>query len=194
MEASDGKETLELFVCKGEKVDLLLLEITLGIYDGFTVCREIRKTSDVPVIILSSRGTEFDEIYGLEAGADDYIKKPVSQNLLVTRIQVILRRLAKEKEKNYICTGFEINDTLHKVIVLGKEVALSPKEYSILLILVENRGKVVTREELLRRVWGYYYYGGLRTVDTHINRIRIKLGDGGKGIHTIRGFGYRIES
>lgn len=194
IEATNGKEAIELLMSKGQQFDLFLLEITLDIYDGFTVCREIRKTLDVPVIILSSRCTEFDEVYGLEAGADDYIKKPVSPNLLVTRIKVILRRLTKEKDKMHVCTGVEINDTIHQVTVLGNKVVLSPKEYNILLILVENRGKIVSREELFRKVWGYYYYGGLRTVDTHINRIRIKLGSNGNIIHTIRGFGYRIES
>jgi two-component system, OmpR family, response regulator ResD len=194
MEAADGKVALETYLQHSTEIDLLLIDVTLPVYDGWTVCREIRKKSTLPIIILTSRKDDFDEIYGFEIGADDYIKKPVNPSILIARIQAIFKRIGNgECSKKFHFSTLEIDDASHLVKVAEKQISLSPKEYSILLLLVENNGKIVSREELLRKVWGYYYYGGLRTVDTHMNRLRFKLGESGNDIHTIHGFGYRFE-
>ncbi|MDD3416056.1 MAG: response regulator transcription factor [Lachnospiraceae bacterium] len=194
LEAIDGKTALELFTENSEKIDLLIIDVMLPIYDGWTVCREIRKKSNMPIIILTTRKDDFDEIYGFEIGADDYIRKPINPTILLVRIQAIFKRLcAVDSEKKLCFSNLEIDDSSHQVRVAENEINLSPKEYNILLTLVENNGKIVSREDLLRKVWGYYYYGGLRTVDTHINRLRLKLGPSGNDIHTIHGFGYRYE-
>lgn len=195
VEACDGKNALETFQSMSDSIDLVLLDIMLPQYDGWTVCREIRKISDVPIIMLTARSEDFDEVHGFDVGADDYVTKPVKPSALVARINAMFRRLEKTKSYAKVLSfdGLEIDDSSHIVTLNGKEVVLSPKEYTLLLILVENRGKVISREQLLNQVWGYDYFGGLRTVDTHINRLRIKLGDKGSVIGTIRGFGYRFE-
>jgi len=194
-EAPDGKTALETFDSMSKNIDLILLDIMLPIYDGWTVCREIRKTSDVPIIMLTARSQDFDEVHGFEIGADDYVTKPVRPTALVARINAMFRRMQKTDsiKKNYTFEGLEIDASSHVVRLNGEEVLLSPKEYTLLLILIENKGNVISREQLLDQVWGYDYIGGLRTVDTHINRLRIKLADKGNLIGTIRGFGYRFE-
>lgn len=195
LESPDGKHALEMFQKSGKDIDLILLDVMLPEFDGWTVCREIRKVSQVPIIMLTARSEDFDEVHGFEIGADDYVKKPVKPTALIARINAFFRRLDRGKTENNVLTfeGIEIDDASHVVRVDGNEISLSPKEYSLLLILVENRGKIVSREQLLNQVWGYDYYGGLRTVDTHINRLRIKLGKRADAITTIRGFGYRFE-
>lgn len=195
LESPDGKHALETFQNSGNCIDLILLDVMLPEYDGWTVCREIRKSSGVPIIMLTARGEDFDEVHGFEIGADDYVKKPVKPTALIARINAFFRRIDKEKGENKVLSyeNLEIDDSSHIVKVYDEEIALSPKEYALLLILVENRGKIISREQLLNLVWGYDYFGGLRTVDTHINRLRIKLGKKGDAITTIRGFGYRFE-
>ncbi|MCR4436947.1 MAG: response regulator transcription factor [Clostridiales bacterium] len=195
IESQDGKHALETFRCRGKSIDLILLDVMLPEYDGWTVCREIRKISEVPIIMLSARSEDFDEVHGFEIGADDYVKKPVKPTVLIARINAFFRRIDKVKAESRVIAfdGLEIDDSSHTVKVDNEEIVLSPKEYTLLLILVENKGKVISREQLLNLVWGYDYYGGLRTVDTHINRLRIKLGKKGDSITTIRGFGYRFE-
>lgn len=195
LESHNGRHALELFGDFSEKISLMILDIMLPEIDGWTVCREIRKTSDLPIIMLSARSEDFDEVHGFEIGADDYVKKPVKPSTLIARINALLRRTEKDKAASFTISsdGLEIDDSSHIVRVDGEELALSPKEYTLLLILVENKGKVVSREQLLNQVWGYNYYGGLRTVDTHINRLRIKLNKKSESITTIRGFGYRFE-
>ncbi|MDI3481238.1 MAG: two-component system, OmpR family, response regulator ResD [Tepidanaerobacteraceae bacterium] len=195
LEAPDGKQALEMFQKYENDIDLVLLDVMLPEFDGWTVCREIRKVSQVPIIMLTARSEDFDEVHGFEIGADDYVKKPVKPTALIARINAFFRRLERGKGENNVLSfdGIEIDDASHVVRVDGNEISLSPKEYSLLLILVENRGKIVSREQLLNQVWGYDYYGGLRTVDTHINRLRIKLGKKADAIATIRGFGYRFE-
>lgn len=193
MEAANGKDTLQIFKDKKEEINLILLDVMIPFYDGWTVCREIRKTSEVPIIMLTARSEDLDEAYGLEIGADDYIKKPIMPTTLIARIHALFRRLDKDKSNNKIVFGnLEIDDAFHTVKVNAQLIDLSPKEYNILLLLVENKGRIVSREQLLKSVWGYDYYGGLRTVDTHINRLRIKLGEESSIIHTIRGFGYKF--
>lgn len=195
LESSDGRSALGLFEEMNEKISLMILDIMLPEIDGWTVCREVRKTSNLPIIMLSARSEDFDEVHGFEIGADDYVKKPVKPSTLIARINALLRRTEKDKPVSFtVCyDGLEIDDSSHIVRVDGKELALSPKEYTLLLILVENKGKVISREQLLNQVWGYNYYGGLRTVDTHINRLRMKLDRKSESIATVRGFGYRFE-
>lgn len=193
-EAQDGRQALELFNDKSEELDLILLDVMLPEFDGWTVCREIRKLSNVPIVMLTARSEDFDEVHGLEIGADDYIKKPVKPTTLVARINALFRRTERNESKTIMsCNGLEIDDSSHIVKVDSHEIALSPKEYTLLIILVENKGKVISREQLLNQVWGYDYYGGLRTVDTHINRLRMKLEGKGDCISTVRGFGYKFE-
>jgi two-component system, OmpR family, response regulator ResD len=193
-EAQDGRQALEVFNEKNEELDLVLLDVMLPELDGWTVCREIRKQSKVPIVMLTARSEDFDEVHGLEIGADDYVKKPVKPTTLIARINALFRRTERDNNKLVMSyNGLEIDDSSHVVKIDGHEIALSPKEYTLLVILVENNGKVISREQLLNQVWGYNYYGGLRTVDTHINRLRMKLLNKGDCIHTIRGFGYKFE-
>jgi two-component system, OmpR family, response regulator ResD len=193
-EAQDGRQALEVFNEKNEELDLVLLDVMLPELDGWTVCREIRKQSKVPVVMLTARSEDFDEVHGLEIGADDYVKKPVKPTTLIARINALFRRTERDDNKLVMSyNGLDIDDSSHVVKIDGHEIALSPKEYTLLVILVENNGKVISREQLLNQVWGYNYYGGLRTVDTHINRLRMKLLNKGDCIHTIRGFGYKFE-
>jgi DNA-binding response OmpR family regulator len=194
LEAQDGRQALELFNEKIQELDLILLDVMLPELDGWTVCREIRKQSSVPIVMLTARGEDFDEVHGLEIGADDYVKKPIKLSTLVARIHALLRRTEKVESKVMMSyNGLEVDDSSHIVKVDGQEIALSPKEYTLLVILMENKCKVISREQLLNQVWGYNYYGGLRTVDTHINRLRMKIMSKGDYISTIRGFGYKFE-
>lgn len=194
LEAEDGKQALELFNEKIQELDFILLDVMLPELDGWTVCREIRKLSNVPIVMLTARSEDFDEVHGLEIGADDYVKKPVKPSTLIARINALFRRTEKVESKTTMSyNGLEVDDSSHIVKVDGREIALSPKEYTLLVILMENRNKVISREQLLNQVWGYNYYGGLRTVDTHINRLRMKIMNKGDCISTIRGFGYKFE-
>jgi two-component system, OmpR family, response regulator ResD len=193
-EAQDGRQALEVFNEKNEELDLVLLDVMLPELDGWTVCREIRKQSKVPIVMLTARSEDFDEVHGLEIGADDYVKKPIKPSTLIARMNALFRRIEKVESKATMSyNGIEVDDSSHVVKVDGQEVALSPKEYILLVILMENKSKVISREQLLNQVWGYNYYGGLRTVDTHINRLRMKIMSKGDCISTIRGFGYKFE-
>ncbi len=193
LEAHDGARALEIFQTKQEKLDLMIIDVVLPIYDGWTVCREIRKRSKLPIIILTSRNADFDEIHGFEIGADDYLRKPVNPGILSARIKAILRRMQPEISCIYQFNHLMVDPSSHMVFINQQEISLSPKEFQILITLIENQGRIISREELLHRVWGYNYYTGVRTVDTHINRLREKLGNCGSYIHTIRGFGYRFD-
>ncbi|NRZ08432.1 DNA-binding response OmpR family regulator [Clostridium beijerinckii] len=178
-----------------ENIDLIILDVMLPEYDGFTVCREIRKKSKVPIIMLTARGEEFDEVFGLDIGADEYISKPFSPNILIARVNAVLRRANSEDKGKELkdFNGLTIDHSAHQVVIDGEVVDLSPKEYELLIYLSENYGKALSREQILDKVWGYDYYGDLRTVDTHINRLRIKLDRKSDYIQTVRGYGYRFE-
>jgi DNA-binding response OmpR family regulator len=195
MQAKDGKIALDIFEEFGQSIDLILLDIMIPEIDGWAVCREVRKISETPIIMLTAKSEDFDEVHGFEIGADDYVKKPVKPSTLIARINSLFRRQDKLKyeKKNYFYNGLEIDDSAHVVKVEGEEIILSPKEYALLLILCENSGNVISREQLLSKVWGYEYFGGVRTVDTHVNRLRVKLGNKGNLITTIRGYGYKLE-
>ncbi|WP_026886509.1 response regulator [Clostridium beijerinckii] len=194
IEAGDGKKAMNLF-SSDENIDLIILDVMLPEYDGFTVCREIRKKSKVPIIMLTARGEEFDEVFGLDIGADEYISKPFSPNILIARVNAVLRRANSEERGKELkdFNGLTIDHSAHQVVIDGEVVDLSPKEYELLIYLSENYGKALSREQILDKVWGYDYYGDLRTVDTHINRLRIKLDRKSDYIQTVRGYGYRFE-
>lgn len=192
LETDNGKTALEI-IKNNNDIDLIILDVMLPGYDGWTVCKYIRNFSKIPIIMLTARSEEFDELFGFEIGADEYITKPFSPNILVARVNAILRRLEKESLSVKSFDGLVIDDTAHSVEILGNNIDLSPKEYELLLYLVNNAGRALSREQILYTVWGYDYFGGLRTVDTHINRLRIKLDTKEDYIQTVRGFGYKFE-
>ncbi len=192
IEAENGKIALDIFK-KEKEIDLVILDVMMPEYDGWTVCREIRKTSKVPIIMLTARSEEFDELFGFEMGADEYVTKPFSPKILVARVNALLRRIQEKKEEVKSFHGLDIDHSARLVYIEGISIDLSPKEYELLLYMVENKGKALSREQILDKVWGYDYYGELRTVDTHINRLRIKLGNQSSLIQTVRGLGYRFE-
>ncbi|MEA4961354.1 response regulator transcription factor [Lutispora sp.] len=193
-EAVDGKQALNIF--KNFHFDIIILDIMLPEIDGWTVCREIRKNSDIPIILLTARGEEFDKLFGFELGADDYIVKPFSPRELVARVKALLRRAEsknKEISSEFDIGGISINTLSREVKINGNTINLTNKEYELLLFLSTNQNIVFTREQLLLKVWGYDQYGDPRTVDTHIKRIREKLGGKNSCIATIWGVGYKFE-
>lgn len=190
IEAADGRQALDLFHGNND-IDLIILDVMMPGYDGWTVCREIRKSSQVPIIMLTARGEESDELFGFDLGADEYIAKPFSLKILAARVQALLRRVQNTRTVRSF-DGLEIDDQGRYVYVDGKPVDLSPKEYDLLLYLTENAGRALSREQILNVVWDYDYYGDIRTVDTHIKKLRLKLGDKGDLIQTVRGLGYRF--
>jgi two-component system, OmpR family, response regulator ResD len=189
LEADNGLTALHLL--ESEKVDLVILDVMLPEQDGWTVCKELRKKSAVPIIMLTARGEEVDQLFAFELGADEYVTKPFSPKVLTARVNALFRRL--ESEKSSIYDGLEIDATAHQVSIQSNSLDLSPKEYDLLAYLIENRGKALSRQQILNQVWNYDYFGDLRTVDTHINRLRTKLGEKSVLIQTIRGYGYRFE-
>ncbi len=191
----DGKDFFAAI--KEELPDLVLLDIMLPGEDGLQILKKLRAsetTRTIPVIMLTAKTTEYDKVIGLDSGADDYLAKPFGMMELIARIKAVLRRANVAEESDEITIGpLVINRDEHRVLNNGVEVALTPKEFSLLLYLVENRGIVLTREKLLSEVWGFDYYGETRTVDAHIRSLRMKLGEAGDLIETVRGIGYRIE-
>ena len=194
IEADDGKKAMNLF-SNEENIDLIILDVMLPEYAGFTVCREIRKKSKVPIIMLTARGEEFDEVFGLDIGADEYISKPFSPNILIARVNAVLRRANSEDKGKELkdFNGLTIDHSAHQVVIDGEVVDLSPKEYELLIYLSENYGKALSREQILDKVWGYDYAGSTRTVDTHVKTMRLKLGESGNYIQTVWGVGYKFE-
>ncbi len=193
LEAADGKEALKLY--HEQHPDLVLLDVMMPGYDGWTVCREIRRESSVPIMMLTAKGEEIDQLFAYDLGVDEYITKPFSPKILVAKIKALLRRTQKEEnELASAADGVSIDRDARQVILDGKNIDLSPTEYKLLAYLVTNAGKALSRRQILNKVWNYDYYGDLRTVDTHINRLRIKLGDKGKYIQTVRGYGYRYDA
>lgn len=191
VEAADGAQALQLFR-DADDTDLVILDIMMPGYDGWTVCREIRKSSQVPIIMLTARGEESDELFGFDLGADEYIAKPFSLKILNARVQALLRRLGNNQGVKSF-NGLEIDESGRYVYVNGDKIDMSPKEYELLLYLAENAGRALSRDQILNAVWDYDYYGDARTVDTHIKKLRLKLGDKGEFIQTVRGLGYRFE-
>lgn len=193
LEAADGKEALKLY--HEQHPDLVLLDVMMPGYDGWTVCREIRRESSVPIMMLTAKGEEIDQLFAYDLGVDEYITKPFSPKILVAKIKALLRRTQKEAtELASAADGVSIDRDARQVVLDGKNIDLSPTEYKLLSYLAANAGKALSRRQILNQVWNYDYYGDLRTVDTHINRLRIKLGDKGKYIQTVRGYGYRYDA
>ncbi|GLI50414.1 MULTISPECIES: response regulator transcription factor [Tepidanaerobacter] len=195
-EAFDGQQALDKI--SSSSYDLIILDLMLPIVDGWTVCKDIRQKYDTPIIMLTARGEEFDKVLGFELGADDYVVKPFSPRELTARVKALLRRIvSKEDEESEILAFPELMiDPISRVVkVNNKEVALTPKEFDLLYFLAKNKGKVFSREKLLKEVWGYDFYGSLRTIDTHIKQLREKLGrsKAASYISTIWGIGYKFE-
>ena len=187
---NDGESAVKSF---GEiQPDLMLLDIMLPRLDGWQVCREIRKFSDKPIIMLTAKGETFDKVLGLELGADDYVVKPFGMLALLARVQALLRRV-QEPEDEIAVGGIGVLKSKHRVKVDNAEVELTRKEYELLLFFMDNIGKVYSRQDLLNRVWGYAFNGESRTVDAHIRALRQKLGESGDCIETVRGVGYRMR-
>lgn len=191
-EAEDGKSASEAFF-RDPDFDLVILDVMMPYKDGWEVCREIRERSQVPVIMLTAKSEEFDELLGFSLGADEYITKPFSPMVLVARVQALLRRTGKERKPIKPFEGFVIDEAGHSVQVDGESVDLSPKEFELLLYFVENRGLALSRDQILNKVWDHTYLGDVRTVDTHVKNLRLKLGTAGDFIQTIRGLGYKFE-
>lgn len=198
LEATDGLEAINIFK-KNKDIDMALLDIMMPEIDGWEVCRKIRETSGIPIVLVSARSQDFDQIMGFESGADDYVTKPFSLTVLTKRVDALLKRGAAPKEKktendNITLGSLIINPLAHEVYLDGVAVEFTLKEYKILLKLASNVGRVYTREQLLDEVWGYEYEGDTRTVDSHVARLRTKLGEWGVNhIKTIYGTGYKIQ-
>ena len=193
LEAGDGEEAIDVFEENKNKISLILLDVMMPKLDGWSVLRKIRTESQVPVIMLTARGEEQDELFGFELGVDEYISKPFSPKILVARIEAILKRTNGEKEKVRDYDGIVIDDQGRTVTVDGKPVDLSLREYELLKYLLDNEKIALSRDKILNNVWNYDYYGDSRTIDSHIKKIRHKLGKKGKYIETIRGVGYKFE-
>ena len=193
LEAGDWEEAIEVFEENKNKISLILLDFMMPKLDGWSVLRKIRNESQVPVIMLTARGEEQDELFGFELGVDEYISKPFSPKILVARIEAILKRINGDKEKVRDYDGIVINDQGRTVTVDGKPVDLSLREYELLKYLLDNEKIALSRDKILNNVWNYDYYGDSRTIDSHIKKIRHKLGKKGKYIETIRGVGYKFE-
>ena len=192
--ASDGLEAVKL--CENQNFDLVIMDIMMPKMDGMTALKEIRKTQNIPVIVLSARGEEYDKLFCFEMGADDYVTKPFSAKEVVARVKAILNRSGRSVEKERDTRtfgGLVIDFEGRNVIVDKKKVDMTPKEYEVLFFLVRNEGKAVSREKLLSNVWGYDFYGDDRTVDTHIKMLRSNLGPYRNCIVTLRGLGYKFE-
>ena len=193
LEASDGEEALQVFEENQNKINLILLDVMMPKLDGWSVLRQIRQNSKVPIIMLTARGEEQDELFGFELGVDEYISKPFSPKILVARVEAILKRTNPEAKKIKDYGGIVIDPEGRTVTVDGKEIELSLREYELLKYLVDNENIALSRDKILNNVWNYDYYGDSRTIDSHIKKIRHKLGKKGKYIETIRGVGYKFE-
>jgi len=192
-EAQDGATAIEMV--KLHSFDLIILDIMMPKIDGFTALREIRKFSDIPVIMLSARGEEYDKLFGFELGVDDYITKPFSPKEVVARIKALLKRTKSEPMAGSIISlgGIEIDEAGRKVLVDSKSVELTPKEYDILLFMAKNKNAVLSREKILEQIWGYEFFGDDRTVDTHIKMLRNSIAPYRDYIKTVWGIGYKLE-
>ncbi|MCM1187294.1 MAG: response regulator transcription factor [Lachnoclostridium sp.] len=194
LEAENGEQAVDIFF-QEKDIALIVLDVMMPKMDGWQVCREIRERSKVPIIMLTARSDERDELQGFELGVDEYISKPFSPKILVARIEAILRR-TNQFEKNEIlaCGCIQVDKAAHRVMIDGKNVDLSYKEFELLVYFMENKGIALSREKILNNVWNYDYFGDARTIDTHVKKLRSKLGEkGGEMIKTIWGMGYKLE-
>ena len=192
LEAGDGMEAMDIFY--EQKIDLVILDVMMPRMDGWQTCREIRRDSTVPIIMLTARSEERDELQGFELGVDEYISKPFSPKILVARVGALLKRIyGTDAEEKMEAGGIELDKAAHQVQVDGKSIDLSYKEFELLTYFLENQGIALSREKILNNVWNYDYFGDARTIDTHVKKLRNKLGDKGNYIKTIWGMGYKFE-
>lgn len=194
VEAQDGSEALDIFY-NNKDISLILLDVMMPKLDGWQVCREIREVSKVPIIMLTAKADERDELQGFQLGVDEYISKPFSPKILVARVEAILRRTnQKDNTGNLEMAGIIINKVAHMVMIDGISIDLSYKEFELLTYFMENKGIALSREKILNSVWNYDYFGDARTIDTHVKKLRSKMGDKGDYIKTIWGMGYKFEA
>lgn len=193
LEAEDGEDALKVFDENQNQINLILLDVMMPKLDGWSVLRQIRQNSQVPIIMLTARGEEQDELFGFELGVDEYISKPFSPKILVARVEAILKRAIGDKTETKDFGGITIDPEGRTVKVDGKQVEMSLREYELLKYLVDNQNIALSRDKILNNVWNYDYYGDSRTIDSHIKKIRHKLGKKGKYIETMRGVGYKFE-
>ena len=193
LEAGDGEAALDIFYADKD-IALLILDVMMPKMDGWQVCREIRSHSKVPIIMLTARGDERDELLGFELGVDEYISKPFSPKILVARVEAILRRTSQTDADGVLrAGGVEINKVSHIASIDGEPMELSYKEFELLAYFMENQGMALSREKILNSVWNYDYFGDARTIDTHVKKLRSKMGEKGEYIKTIWGMGYKFE-
>lgn len=193
LEAGDGEEAVDIFF-REKDIALIILDVMMPKMDGWQVCREIRAYSKVPIIMLTAKSDERDELQGFDLGVDEYITKPFSPKILVARVEAILRRSNLLTSEDIISAGgIELNKSAHQVKIDGKDIELSFKEFELLAYFMENQGIALSREKILNNVWNYDYFGDARTIDTHVKKLRSKLGDKGDYIKTIWGMGYKFE-
>lgn len=193
VEAENGQEALDIFFAEND-IDLVILDVMMPQMDGWQACREIRQTSKVPIIMLTAKSDERDELLGFELGVDEYISKPFSPKILVARVGAILRRTAQASTETKLeAGGIVVDKSAHIVTIDGQEVELSFKEFELLVYFMENQGIALSREKILNSVWNYDYFGDARTIDTHVKKLRSKLGRKGEMIKTIWGLGYKLE-
>ena len=193
LEAEDGEQALEVFEKEKSRINLILLDVMMPKLDGWSVLRQIRQESRVPIIMLTARGEEQDELFGFELGVDEYISKPFSPKILVARAEAILKRTNQSQKEIKEYDGIEVDKEGRTIKVDGKPIELSLREYELLTYLLDNENIALSRDKILNNVWNYDYYGDSRTIDSHIKKIRHKLGKKGKYIKTIRGIGYKFE-
>ncbi len=193
LEAEDGGKALDIFY-REKEIALIILDIMMPVMDGWEVCREIRQYSKVPIIMLTAKSGEQDELQGFQLGVDEYISKPFSPKILVARVEAILRRTSQfGEEENLSAGGIVINKSAHSVSIDGQPVDLSYKEFELLTYFLENKGIALSREKILNNVWNYDYFGDARTIDTHVKKLRSKMGEKGELIKTIWGMGYKFD-
>ncbi len=193
LEAGNGEQALDIFF-QEKDIALIVLDVMMPKIDGWQVCREIRAFSKVPIIMLTAKADEQDELLGFQLGVDEYISKPFSPKILVARIEAILRRTNPQTQEKIVeCGGITVDKDAHQVKINGEDVELSYKEFELLTYFIENRGIALSREKILNNVWNYDYFGDARTIDTHVKKLRSKLGEHGNMIKTIWGMGYKLE-
>ena len=192
VEAGDGEEAIDVFFADKE-IARIILDVMMPEMDGWEVLKTVREHSKVPVIMLTARTEETDELKGFEYGADEYISKPFSPKILVARVEAILRRSGVNQDEVVRVGGIEVDKSAHSVKIDGKEIELSFKEYELLLYFIENKGIALSREKILNNVWNYDYFGDARTIDTHVKKLRAKMGTKGDYIKTVWGMGYKFE-
>lgn len=192
LEAEDGKKAIEVFEQEGNKLDLIILDVMMPNMDGWSTLRSVRQVSDIPVIMLTARGEEHDELFGFELGVDEYISKPFSPKILVARVEALLKRTKSDLAKYIEYQGIKIDTEARSVMIDGKTIDFTLMEFELLKYMILNEGIALSRDKIINDVWKYDYYGETRTIDSHIKKLRKKLGKKGSLIQTIRGVGYKF--